>query len=302
MTRSEAPLTLPPPLDSETVPAFDRGWLYPDGSRRAYLPYVQDDHPVNWSGELEQLHAESGREHFIDVWTRGAMLERIGVLPAQATIVDLGCSSGFLLEDLSAAHPQASLIGIDLVASGLHRAHVLVPGARLVQADACSLPLPACSVDAVLSANLLEHVADDVRALAELRRILRPRAHAVVVVPSGPNTYDYYDRFLGHERRYGRGELARKAREVGLEVLLDIHLGSLLYPPFWLTKQLNRRRFGHLRGAALEQRVAADIARTNDSLAGRTLCRLERRLLGAGLRLPFGIRGLTVLRCPEHSP
>ena len=160
----------------------------------------------------------------------------------------------------------------------------------------------SCSVDAVLSANLLEHVPDDVRALAELRRILRPRALAVVVVPSGPNTYDYYDRFLGHERRYGRGELARKAREVGLEVLLDIHLGSLLYPPFWLTKQRNRRRFEHLHGAALEQRVAADIARTNDSLAGRTLCRLERRLLQAGLRLPFGIRGLTVLRRPEHSP
>ena len=45
--------------------------------------------------------------------------------------------------------------------------------------------------------------------------MLRPGARAVVVVPAGPGTYDYYDRFLGHERRYARGELAGKARDGG---------------------------------------------------------------------------------------
>ncbi len=288
-----------PPAGRETVPPFDRGWLYPDGSRHPYLPYVHDDHPVNWSGELEELHAESSREHFLDVWTRRAMLDRIGAVPADATIVDLGCSSGHLLEDIHAAHPEAGLIGVDLVASGLRKAHALVPGARLLQADACRLPLHTGSVDAALSANLLEHVPDDVRALAELRRVLRAGGRAVVVVPSGPGTYDYYDRFLGHERRYARGELAGKARSAGLEVLLDAHLGSLLYPPFWLVKQRNRRRYDHLRGAALRQRVAEDIARTKDSRMGRSLCLLERRLLDTGVRLPFGIRGLVVLRRPE---
>jgi SAM-dependent methyltransferase len=302
MTGPETEPMLRPPIDSGTVPAFDSGWLYPDGGRHAFLPYVFDDHPVNWSGELEELHVESSREHFIDVWTRSAMLDRIGALAADATIVDLGCSSGYLLEDLHAAHPGATLIGVDLVASGLRKAHALVPGARLLLADACRLPLRTGSIDAVLSANLLEHVPDDVRALAELHRVLRPAGRAVVVVPSGPDTYDYYDRFLGHERRYARGELAGKARGAGLEVLLDIHLGSLLYPPFWLVKQRNRRRYGHLAGAALEQRVVRDIERTNDSRLGRSLCRLEERLLRAGVRLPFGIRSLTVLGRPESRP
>ena len=56
----------------------------------------------------------------------------------------------------------------------------------------------------------------------------------------------------------------------------DAHLGSLLYPPFWIVKQRNRRRFAHLEGAALEARVAADIAGTRDSRLGALACELER--------------------------
>ena len=130
-------------------------------------------------------------------------------------MIDVGCSTGYLLEDLRRAIPDASLIGVDLVAGGLRKAHENVPDAELLQADACALPLQDASVDAAVSANLLEHVPDDARALAEIFRILRPGARAVIVVPVGPGNYDYYDRFLGHERRYASGELARKADAAG---------------------------------------------------------------------------------------
>lgn len=293
----DAESVLRPPPGFDSVPGFDRGWIGEGPGRGAFLTYV-DRSSVNWSEELEDLHEESSREHFIDVWTRRAMLAWIDALPERPVIADLGCSTGYLLDDLRAAHPDATLIGVDLIASGLRKAHALVPQARLLQADACELPLRDSSLDAALSANLLEHLPDDVSALMELRRALRPGALAVVVVPAHPGVYDYYDRFLGHERRYGNGELAAKARGVGLEVLRDVHLGSLLYPPFWLVKQRNRRRFAQLDGEALRRRVAGDIAGTGHSRAGALACRLEEWMLRAGLRLPFGIRGLTVLRRP----
>jgi SAM-dependent methyltransferase len=215
-------------------------------------------------------------------------------------VIDVGCSTGYLLEDLRSAIPAARLIGVDLVAGGLRKAHENVPDAELLQADACALPLEDSSVDAAVSANLLEHVPDDGRALAEILRILRPGARAVIVVPVGPSNYDYYDRFLGHERRYARGELARKAHAVGLEVLEDIHLGAPLYPAFWAVKQRNRRRHEHLQGAALEAKVREDIQRTSDSALGLLACRVEERLLARGIKLPFGIRGLTVLARPRE--
>jgi ubiquinone/menaquinone biosynthesis C-methylase UbiE len=249
---------------------------------------------VNWSTELEELHEESSRTHFIDRWTRASLLDAIGELAPEATIADLGCSTGYLLEDLRANHPQAALIGVDMVKSGLRKARELVPSARLIEADVCALPLAAASVDAVVSANLLEHVHDDVAALREIARVLKPGATAALVVPSGPGTYDYYDRFLGHERRYGRNELARNCRLAGLQPVHDGYIASLLYPAFWAVKQRNRRRYGALTGAALQAKVQADIAGTKDSRIGELTWAIER----TGLRLPFGIRNFVVARKP----
>jgi hypothetical protein len=123
----------------------------------------------------------------------------------------------------------------------------------------------------------------------------------VIVVPVGPGNYDYYDRFLGHERRYARGELAGKGTSAGLTVLEDVHLGAPLYPAFWAQKQRNRRRYRSLAGNALETRVRRDIARTGGSRIGELACGIERMLLQSGLRLPFGIRGLTVFERPGDA-
>lgn len=285
---------LRPPPGAAAVPAFDDGWLGSDGQRAPLLSYAGPD-AVNWSDDLEGLHEEASRTHFLDVWTRESILEQIGELPPEAVIVDLGCSTGHLLADLRIARPDATLLGVDLVAAGLKKAHATTPSARLLQADACDLPLGDESVDAIVSANLLEHIPDDRRALAEVRRVLKPGSRAVFVVPAGPGTYDYYDRFLGHERRYARGELAEKGTGVGLELVGDRHIASLLYPAFWLVKQRNRRWHGQLEGDALAARVARDIANTRDSRVGRTLRRVEE---GLRVPLPFGVRNVVVFRRP----
>jgi ubiquinone/menaquinone biosynthesis C-methylase UbiE len=278
------------------VPSFDCGWLVDNDRREPFLSYAPLDASVNWSDQLEALHEESSRTHFIDVWTRRAILDRLPPMSTASTILDVGCSTGYLLEDLARTHPEATLVGVDLVGAGLRKAHEAVPAARLLRADACELPLADHTIDAIVSANLLEHVPEDRRALTEMARVLRPGGIAVVVVPASPGTHDYYDRFLGHQRRYARGELAAKARDAGLEPIEDCHLGSLIFPAFWLVKQRNRRRYNRLVGNELERRVAANIAATRDSRVGQVACTVERLLLEAGIRLPFGIRNLGVLR------
>jgi SAM-dependent methyltransferase len=280
------------------LPSLDGGWPAEGEAAEPFISCVPGEYRVNWSAELEEMHAESSRTHFIEVWTRRAMLARLGPLPARPTLLDVGCSTGYLLADLRARLPDATLVGVDLVPAGLRKVHARVPDALLLHADACALPLDDECVERVLSANLLEHVPDDERALAEILRVLRPLGRAVIVVPVNPNSYDCYDRLLGHERRYARGELARKARAAGFTVVQDVHLGAPLYPAFWAVKQRNRRRHEQLRGEALERKVKNDMERTSDSALGRLACRLEELLLSAGVRLPFGIRGLTVLERP----
>jgi len=262
-----------------------------------FVSYLSPEQTSDSPEDHDEFHADSARTHFIDIWTHRAMLARLGRLPESPTVVDVGCSAGYLLEDLHHAIPEANLIGVDLAAEGLRKAHEIVPNATLLQADVCALPIEDACADAAVSANVLEHVADD-----ELLRILRPGARAVIVVPVGPASYDYYDRFLGHVRRYAKGELASKAQAWGFYIVEELHLGSLLYPAFWAVKQRNRRRYEHLQGDALKARVSKDIADTKDSGLGRAACLVEERLLARGIKLPFGIRGLVVLARPQERP
>lgn len=255
-----------------------------------------------WSEELEELHEESSRTHFLDVWNRRAMIGQLGALPSAPALLDAGCSTGYLMEDLAEAYPAAELVGVDYVYAGLPHAKTNVPSGEFLQADATRLPLASTSMDAIVSANLLEHVPDDVGALREFWRVVRPGQRVVVVVPAGPQLYDYYDRYLHHQRRYGHGELRRKARAAGFELVEDFYLGSLCYPAFYAVKKRNRVLFDRLRDDALAERVAADIGRTKDSALGHALVAVERSLLARGVRLPFGVRELAVLRRPVGGP
>jgi hypothetical protein len=83
-----------------------------------------------------------------------------------------------------------------------------------------------------------------------------------------------------------------------LEVVRDVYLCSLIFPAFWLIKKRNRLRFNDLQGRALADRVARDIANTQDSLAFRLFCRIEEWLMTHRVFLPFGIRCLTVVKRP----
>ena len=226
------------------------------------------------------------------------MIERLTVPHEEAVVLDLGCSTGYLLEDLRQTFPRAHLAGIDYVFSGLRAAQANVARAALLQADAQRLPLVSGAIDAIVSANLLEHIPDDLEALRQMFDAARPGASVVLVVPAGRRLYDYYDRFLHHQRRYGRHELAFKARKVGFEVLDDLYLGSLVYPAFWIVKKRNRVCRGKLSGEPLRRQVASDIDKTKDSRLGHISTRLEKWLLARSVRLPFGVRELVKLRRP----
>lgn len=294
--------SLSSPPGRSAVPAFNAGWRdNPAAEPEPFLAYVDETQveEAGWSAELEALHEEATRIHFLDVWTRAAALDELAGEPPRAVLADLGCSSGHMLEDLAASYPCAQLVGVDIVRTALARAHAKVPRAALFLASVTELPFADATLDGVVALNVLEHLPEDEAALAEIRRVLAPGGIAVVVVPANPQLYDFYDVHLRHERRYARGELTRKAGAAGLHTLRRSYLGGPIYPAFWLMKKLNRLR--HRRASSDRQRelVATSIARTQHSRVGTLSCRLERRWLGMGRTFSFGIRELIVLESPR---
>ncbi len=182
------------------------------------------------------------------------MLDATGPIRPDATVIEIGCSSGYLLEDLRARYPSARLAGFDINALGLQTAHTALPTALLGLADVLQIPIASATADVVVSTNVLEHVRDDEAALIEILRVLCPGGRAALVVPAGRGIYDYYDRFLRHERRYGRRELPERARRAGFHVISETFLGTLLYPPFWILKKYHRLRYASLTGPPLPKK------------------------------------------------
>jgi ubiquinone/menaquinone biosynthesis C-methylase UbiE len=72
------------------------------------------------------------------------------------------------------------VIGVDTSPEMLARARGKVPEGEFYEADLHDLPLPDDSVDLVVCAIALSHVADLGPALAELVRVLRPHGHLVI--------------------------------------------------------------------------------------------------------------------------
>lgn len=75
------------------------------------------------------------------------------------------------------------------------------------------------SIDYVFTLNVLEHIEDDLGALSDIYRCLRPGGCLYIYVPAFRILYSSMDKKVGHLRRYSRSELLQKALEADFEVV-----------------------------------------------------------------------------------
>jgi len=100
------------------------------------------------------------------------------------TIADVGCGTGALVDAWHAAAPAATIIGIDASFEMLRRARLQRCGG-----DAGSIPLGSGAVDAAVCCFVLQHVAQPVKVVREMARIVRPGG--VVATVTWGAGYDY---------------------------------------------------------------------------------------------------------------
>lgn len=141
--------------------------------------------------EQARIHELSPSSTMADLVTRDAEVNAVlasltAVLPApDASVLEVGCGNGYLLQVLRERFPDVGLVGTDyspdMVALAARRQ---IPRCEVSQGDVRRLDFEDGSFDAVVSErcliNLLQE--DDQRAaINELHRVLKPGGHLVLL-------------------------------------------------------------------------------------------------------------------------
>jgi SAM-dependent methyltransferase len=244
-----------------------------------------------YPGEYRLMYEmEDGYWWYVGIRTLlGSLIERQFNSRRDLKILDVGCGTGanlLLLRDYGDA------FGIDLSeeAVALCRARGVAPERALV-ASAAALAFRDGFFDLAISFDVICNIRDDVAAIAEIARTLKPGGGLILLMPAYQWLWSMHDIATAHQRRYDARTLSDKLTRAGLRVERVGHINALLFPIVAALRLLRRAR-----GEA-NKPVHSDLAplphALNTILAA--LFGLEARV-AAWIDLPFGVSVFAVAR------
>jgi SAM-dependent methyltransferase len=212
--------------------------------------------------------------------------------PPHARILDVGCGTG---ATTAALLRFGDVSGFDMGLAGLR--HAQARGLSVACGSAENLPAGDASFDVVVALDVLEHLDDDRRALAEILRVLRPGGILLATVPAYAFLWSSHDEALGHMRRYRRRQLVATLERAGFEIDFCSYVMASILPAAvvvrlyerWVRHGSAQRESGYVRVPALLNSLLAWITSSGS-------------LLLPWIRLPFGLSLAVVAHRPGRPP
>jgi SAM-dependent methyltransferase len=204
-------------------------------------------------------------------------------------ILDMGCGTGATAAALA---QLGRVVGLDFSLLALRACtHRGLP--ELLKSRAEAIPMASECADVIVATDLLEHLDDDLAALREFHRVLKPGGHAVITVPAYSFLWSEHDLALMHKRRYVSRQLGERARGAGLRPIRLGYALSLLFPMALLRLLKRPSRRGPVR---LPEAHLPRVPRWLNTV----LIRLQRveAALSRRISLPWGLSVVAVLEKP----
>lgn len=217
--------------------------LESDGIYRSSLPVRHREEEYEQSG-FKTLWAMQ-EKHF---WYRGrhrfllAAYDRYRLIGASSwSAVDLGGGVGGWLRYLSDRRaPHFDLMALaDSSETALRLAQGVLPmNIERYQVDLMNLGWVE-KWDCAFLLDVIEHLPDDVEAMRQAAKSLKPGGYLFVTTPALHRFWSYNDELVQHLRRYDRRDFVNLALASGLELCDSRYFMFLLSPLYWLSRRTN---------------------------------------------------------------
>lgn len=208
-----------------------------------------------------------------NAWLRYDVIRRM-MPPGATSVLEIGCGQGALGARLSGDYQYVGLEPDPVSCQVAKERFTHLMRGEIRAADVESLD-PAERFDVVCAFEVLEHIEDDTRALAQWATKLKPGGWLLLSVPAHQRRYAAWDRLVGHFRRYDPRELASLVEAAGFQDIEVREYGAPLgYALEFGRNAIGRRRLKQMSGLSMEQRTGASGRQCQPSNA--VLCALTR--------------------------
>jgi SAM-dependent methyltransferase len=213
-------------------------------------------------------------------------LESIFGKDKKLTILDFGCNSGFFVEQLRKKGHET--FGTDVSEESVEYGSAKGIKKLFVVKDKEKLPFPDSSFDVVMALDVLEHIENDLEALNELKRVVKPEGSIIVAVPAFPFLWGIQDEVAHHFRRYTKSSLRKLFLDAGLSIKRITFFNFTLFIPIAIVRMI-AKIFPPKRGSDFE---------LNNNFTNKILTKLfvfETQVLKK-INFPWGISLLMIAR------
>ncbi len=191
------------------------------------------------------------------------------------SFLEVGCGTGFVSSGVRKVFPDIAITGSEIYTKGLNEALKRLHGsATLIQMDARRIPF-AQEFDVIGAFDVLEHIDEDEKVLAEIYRSLKPSGFVFIAVPQHMWMWSDIDAQACHIRRYTQNEMQSKMERAGFEIIRSTSFVSFLLPLMWLTRKSNTQESG-LTISTWQNKIL------------RKIMQLELLCIKLGINLPVG--------------
>jgi SAM-dependent methyltransferase len=206
-----------------------------------------------------------------------------------ADVLEIGCGTGFVLTGLKKQFPTYRLMGSEIHFEGIKLAKKRLPEAEFVQLDATDMPFHQ-EFDAIGAFDVLEHITEDVLAMKEIYRALKPNRFFFISVPQYQWMWSTTDDLAYHKRRYNRAGLHDKLHQTGFSTIYTSSFVFSLFPLMYLSR-LTKRKSRDIEQSNFDTKRAELNELMLPPLLNMIfyyLMRFDELLITPGFDLPFG--------------